>query len=70
MRKTSGREPARTDFFATVAEVTADGITLLFDGTDAATTKKYKFNKSATFAAGDRVKCLRISGTVVVEYPI
>lgn len=67
------REPLEKDFIATVGEYHSDGITLVFDGSETATTKRYKFNKgiSASYwATGKRVKCVRISGTILVEYPI
>lgn len=55
-------------YFATVGKVYADGITLVFDGTDAPSEKHYKANTSVTFRAGDRVKIFPTSGTYVVEY--
>ena len=58
-------EPERSAL-ATVAAKYADGLSLLFDGQDAATTKHYKCNTAVTFAAGSRVVCLRISGSWVV----
>ena len=64
------REEPRGDALATVGAVYADGITLIFDGATAPTTKRYKYNKSATFAVGDRVKIARVGGTYIVEYPI
>ena len=59
-----------SDFLATVAAVYSDGITLIFDGQTAATTKRYKFNTAVTFKAGQRVKVVKLSGTYIVEYPI
>jgi len=62
----------KTDF-ATVAAVYSDGIALFFDGeTDTGLDgrKHYKCNTSVTFQAGDRVKILHTSGTVVVEYVV
>lgn len=53
---------------ATVAGVHTDGLSLQMDGQAEATSKHYKCNTTATFAAGDRVVCLRISGTWVVAF--
>ena len=53
---------------ATVAAKHADGLSLIFDGQTAATTKHYKCNTAVTFAAGSRVVCLRISGSWVVAF--
>lgn len=63
------KEPASASF-ATIGAVYTDGVTLIFDGTEVASTKRYKVNRSAAFAAGDRVKITRDSGTYVVEYPV
>lgn len=63
------KEPANASF-ATIGAVLADGVTLIFDGTTTASTKRYKVNRSVAFAAGDRVKITRDSGTYVVEYPV
>lgn len=60
-------EPERIAL-ATVAAKHADGLSLIFDGQDAATTKHYKCNTAVTFAAGNRVVCLRISGSWVVAF--
>ena len=62
------RETVR--FFATVAAVYGDGLSLLFDGDDTPTQKHYKCNKSVVFAAGDRVHLAFESGTYIVEYPV
>lgn len=56
--------------FATVGEVFEDGVSLIFDGQNAATEKHYKVNTSVVFKAGDRVKILADSGTYVVEYVV
>lgn len=63
------KEPANASF-ATIGAVLSDGVTLIFDGTTTASTKRYKVNRSAAFSAGDRVKIIRDSGTYVVEYPV
>lgn len=61
------KEPERIAL-ATVAAKYADGLSLIFDGQDAATTKHYKCNTAVTFTAGSRVVCLRISGSWVVAF--
>ena len=60
-------EPERIAL-ATVAAKYADGLSLIFDGQAAATTKHYKCNTAVAFAAGSRVVCLRISGSWVVAF--
>ena len=60
----------RTDFLATVGAVYDDGLTLVFDGQTEATQKRYKQNTAITFAAGQRVKVVKIAGTYIVEYPV
>lgn len=55
---------------ATVAGKYSDGLTLTFDGQSAPTAKHYKCNTAATFAVGNRVVCMRISGTWVVAFAI
>lgn len=54
--------------FATIGAVYSDGVTLIFDGQEAATEKHYKCNTAILFHAGDRVKIASDSGTYVVEY--
>ena len=56
--------------FATIGEIFDDGVTLIFDGQEAATEKHYKVNTSIVFTAGDRVKICKDSGTYVVEYTV
>ena len=56
--------------FATIGEVFDDGVSLIFDGQNAATEKHYKVNTSVVFKTGDRVKILSDSGTYVVEYVV
>ena len=56
--------------FATIAKVYSDGVTLLFDGQEAASEKRYKVNRFGVFNAGDRVKIIKDSSTYVVEYPV
>lgn len=56
--------------FATISEIFEDGVTLLFDGLDAPTTKRYKVNTFVVFQANDRVRVIKDSGTYVVEYPV
>jgi len=63
-------EEAPEFHFATVGEVFEDGLTLIFDGQEEATEKRYKCNTSVVFHAGDRVKILKDSGTYVAEYVV
>ena len=56
--------------FATISEIFEDGVTLLFDGLDAPTTKRYKVNAFVVFQPGNRVRVIKDSGTYVVEYPV
>lgn len=55
---------------ATVGAVYSDGIGLIFDGSETESEKHYKCNAAVTFAAGDRVKVVKISGTYLVEYVV
>jgi len=56
--------------FATVGEVYADGLSLIFDGETEPTEKHYLCNTNVFFQAGDRVRILADSGTYVVEYVV
>lgn len=56
--------------FATIGAVYEDGVSLIFDGMEEATEKHYPCNSFVVFAAGDRVRILKDSGTYVVEYPV
>lgn len=56
--------------FATIGTIYADGVTLIFDGAAAESAKHYKVNSFVVFAAGDRVRIVKDSGTYVVEYPV
>lgn len=56
--------------FATIGDIFADGVTLIFDGQTEATEKHYKCNSFEVFSAGQRVKIVKDSGTYVVEYPV
>lgn len=54
-------------FLATVATVSSGGVTLLFDGQETASTKKYKILLNGTpLEAGDRVAVVKYSGTYLV----
>ena len=66
-------EPAPAEIerhFATVGTVYEDGIALVFDGESEESEKHYLCNTGVTFAAGDRVRILRESGTYIVEYVV
>lgn len=56
--------------FATIGAVYADGVSLIFDGSEQASQKHYKVNSFIVFAAGNRVRIIKDSGTYVVEYPV
>lgn len=56
--------------FATIDQIYEDGITLIFDGEESASEKHYKCNSFCVFAAGQRVRVIKDSGTYVVEYPV
>lgn len=56
--------------FATIDKIFDDGVTLIFDGQEAATEKHYKVNSFAIFKEQDRVRIIKDSGTYVVEYPV
>ena len=60
----------KTDMLATVNAVYDDGLSLIFDGQTEASQKHYKRNTAVTFAAGQRVKIVKMSGTYIVEYPV
>ncbi len=51
---------------ATVGAVSTAGITLIFPGQTTASTKKYPYNKSVTFVAGDKVYIAKARGTYIV----
>lgn len=52
---------------ATVGEYDGvSGSTLIFDGTDTPSTKRYKRATSFTLASGNRVLVAKISGTYVI----
>lgn len=55
--------------FATIKEVYADGVTLVFDD-GSSSAKHYRCNASIVFHAGDRVRIINDGGTYVVEYPV
>lgn len=59
-----------THALAYVTGVYSNGLTLRFVGETAGTNKRYKYNKSASFAVGNLVKVTKVSGTYVVDYPI
>lgn len=55
---------------ATVANADSTGITLIFDGTDTPSTKRYKRATNQGLSAGTRVLVAKISGTYVILAPI
>lgn len=56
--------------FAKIASIYDDGVTLIFDGMNEPTKKRYQTNSFVVFKAGDRVRIIKDSGTYVVEYPV
>lgn len=64
----AGVEPRRTELLlATVGNYNSStGTTLIFDGEDTATTKRYKRVGSASLTAGSRVLVAKISGTYLI----
>ena len=55
---------------AVVASVEEDGLRLRFPGSEEVSIKRYKYNKSVTFAAGDRVFVLPSGSSYVVAFKI
>lgn len=51
---------------AYVSAVYSDGVSLIFAGQSAGSTKHYPANKDVTFKAGDKVLIYKASGTYVV----
>lgn len=64
----AGALPGNTKLLiATVGDYNnSTGTTLIFDGTTAATTKRYKRVGSAGLSAGSRVLVAKISGTYLI----
>ena len=57
---------ANADEIAYVSAVYSDGVSLIFAGQSAGSTKHYPANKDVTFKAGDKVLIYKASGTYVV----
>lgn len=55
---------------ATIAGIVDDGLTLLLDGSEEPSEKRYKCNAAIDFAAGQRVAVLELSGSKVVMFPV
>lgn len=51
---------------AVVGAVYSDGLSLLFPGDTANSTKRYRYNLDGNFSVGDRVLLGRVSGTYIV----
>jgi hypothetical protein len=62
----SETEKTAAHCIAKVGTVSTDGLTLILPGQTTATTKKYLYNKSVTFATGDKVYIAKVSGTYIV----
>lgn len=56
------------DFFAEIASVHSDGVSLLIDGK--VTQKHYLVNTSCRYSVGAKVKVIKIDGTYIVEYVV
>ena len=66
---TPPKEQAKPDnFFATIGGVFPDGVSLIIDGKE--TKKHYLVNTGCKYAAGSKVKVLKIDGTYIVEYVV
>ena len=63
-----GEEAPRTELLlATVGSYSGTmGTTLIFDGTNTATTKRYKRVGSASLSSGTRVLVAKLSGTYLI----
>lgn len=60
-------QPGATLMLATVGNYNASqGTTLIFDGTDTATAKRYKRLGSASLTAGTRVLVAKMAGTYII----
>ena len=55
---------------ATVSELNASGVKLIFPGEDQSDGKVYRCNAMQRFAVGDLVKVVKDSGTYIAEYVI
>lgn len=66
--QTAGAQMGRTELLlATVGNYNSStGTTLIFDGADTATTKRYKRVGSTSLTAGSRVLVAKISGTYLI----
>lgn len=64
--KKLSKAPDTEFYLATVAEVGASGVRLLFAGESSATSKYYKCLSSTNVSTGDRVVVMKQSGTYIV----
>lgn len=64
----AGAQPGKTELLlATVGNYNSStGTTLIFDGAETATTKRYKRVGSSSLTAGSRVLVAKISGTYLI----
>lgn len=56
--------------FATVVSVNEDGLELLFDGEEEASTKRYPCNVGVKFEAGQRALLMKVNGSYVALCPV
>lgn len=61
-----------TDKFSTaiVAQVKAEGLTLIFPDSAEPSAKAYPYNKAVSFSTGERVFLLPNGGSYVVAFPL
>lgn len=55
---------------AIVAEVKAEGLTLIFPDSAEPTAKAYPYNKAVSFSTGDRVLLIPCGGSYVAAFPV
>lgn len=56
--------------YATVVSQDDNGLQLLFDGEDDASTKRYPYNLSGSYGEGQRVLSAKVNGKYVVLFPV
>lgn len=56
--------------FATVTGVHPDGLSLRFDGEEAARVRHYPCNAAVSFAVGQRVRLEKAGGSYIAAYPV
>jgi hypothetical protein len=64
--RTEQKKGKRQFAVGTVVSVSTSGVSVAIEGDGTSSAKKYKRNLDVAFSAGDRVLCVRISGTYVI----